>query len=67
MHDPFPLSSENSDSEEQTAGMTPENIAESELIPARLEPSYGRVVIVLAILLLVQVAAAAIRNSGQAG
>jgi hypothetical protein len=33
MHDPFPLSSENSDSEEQTSGMTPENV------PERPQPS----------------------------
>ena len=35
MHDPFPLSSENSDSEEQTAGMTPENVPERPQLPLR--------------------------------
>jgi hypothetical protein len=33
MLDPFPLSSENSDSEEQTAGMTPENVPERPQLP----------------------------------
>lgn len=35
MHDPFPLSSENSDSVEQTAGMTPENVPERQQLPPR--------------------------------
>jgi hypothetical protein len=35
MHGPFPLSSENSDSEEQTAGMTSENVPERPQLPLR--------------------------------